>query len=170
MKIGKIVSIVLFLSIPLSSCWYKGDDATAKEEYSLLVKYTLERKKGELTNLFAENIRTKLEAFDEQVRKLMDYVTGSFVSSVYKGGGAEYTIDNLKQKRFLFMAACELFTTDSKYFFSLLYCSADDYESKNIGIWNLMVQKCKSKDDAFVPYNSYKEWTYGSRYRGITLL
>ena len=84
--------------------------------------------------------------------------------------GAQYTIDGFKQVRFLPMAACELYTTDSKYYFSLLYCCIDDYDDKNIGIWNLLVQKCSDEDDAFIPYSSYEEWKNSDKYRGITLI
>ena len=103
--------------------------------------------------------------FDEQVSKLISYVSGTYISSQYTGTGAEYTIDGFKQVRFLPMAACELYTTDSKYYFSLLYCCIDDYDDKNIGIWNLLVQKC-----TFIPYSSYEEWKNSDKYRGITLI
>ena len=141
----------------MSSCTYKSDDNMARDD-------------KELKNLFAYNVSSKISNFDEQVSKLISYVSGTYISSQYTGTGAEYTIDGFKEVRFLPMAACELYTTDSKYYFSLLYCCIDDYDDKNIGIWNLLVQKCSDEDDTFIPYSSYEEWKNSDKYRGITLI
>ena len=154
----------------MSSCTYKSDDNMAREEYISVVNNILQKNDKELKNLFACNVSSKISNFDEQVSKLISYVSGTYISSQYTGTGAEYTIDGFKQVRFLPMAACELYTTDSKYYFSLLYCCIDDYDDKNIGIWNLLVQKCSDEDDAFIPYSSYEEWKNSDKYRGITLI
>ena len=154
----------------MSSCTYKSDDNMAREEYISVVNNILQKNDKELKNLFAYNVSSKISNFDEQVSKLISYVSGTYISSQYTGTGAEYTIDEFKQVRFLPMAACELYTTDSKYYFSLLFCCIDDYDDKNIGIWNLLVQKCSDEDDAFIPYSSYEEWKNSDKYRGITLI
>lgn len=164
--------MVLFMLplIMLSSCNYNSDDNIAREEYMSVVNNILEKDDTELKKLFAYNVSSKISNFNEQVIELINYVSGTYISSQYTGTGAEYTIDEFKEVRFLPMAACELYTTDSKYYFSLLYCNIDDYDDKNIGIWNLLVQKCDSEDETFEPYSSYDEWMNGDKYRGITLI
>lgn len=163
-------AFLLLAIISASSCAYKSDDDVAKEEYSSVVNCIIGKKKDELIGLFAKNIHSKIKDFEVQVNGLMDYVNGTLVSSTYTGTGAEYTTDAFRQIRFLPMAACELYTTDSKYFLSVLYCSIDDYDAGNVGIWNLMVQRCSSEEDKFVAYSSYDEWKNGDKYRGITLV
>ena len=44
------------------------------------------------------------------------------------------------------------------------------FDAQNVGIWNLLVQKCSDKDDAFIPHSSYEEWMNSDKYRGITLI
>lgn len=141
----------------------------AKEELNLVANNILKKERTSVLELFSENIRTKINGFDDHVDELIQYVTGTFISTLYTGTGADYKIDNLKQVRFLPMAGCEVYTTDSKYFFSLLYCCEDDYDSKNVGLWNLMVQNC-AYQESFVTYSSYDEWINGDKYRGITLI
>lgn len=165
----KTVICVLSLVI-MSSCTYKSDDDIAEEKFLLLINLIFENNKTEITNLFSENISDRIDNFDNQVLELIDFVEGTYLSSKYTGTGAEYTIDGFEQVRFLPISACELYTTDSKYYFSILYCSVDDFDGQNVGIWNLLVQKCSDKDDAFMPYSSYEEWMNSDKYRGITLI
>ncbi|MDD5885852.1 MAG: DUF5104 domain-containing protein [Erysipelotrichaceae bacterium] len=170
MKTRKTFAFIFLPLMVLSSCQYKSDDDMAKEEYISVVNRILENKIDELKSLFACNISSKIIRFQDQVIELINYVTGEYISSKYTGTGAQYMIDDFKQVRFLPMAACELYTTDSKYYFSVLYCSIDDFDAGNVGIWNLMVQKCKGENDAFIPYSSYEDWKDSDKYRGITLI
>jgi len=119
MKLKGFIITFLFFSIMLLSCGYNGDDSVAESEYLLLIDTILDRKKDDLNNLFAKNISSKLNNFDNQIEGLINYVSGTLVSNKYSGTGAIYTIDNLKQVRFLPMVGCELYTTDYKYFFSI---------------------------------------------------
>lgn len=166
----KITALFVLPFIMISSCNYNRDDKIAREEYISVVNNILKENDKELKKLFAYNVSSKISNFDEQVIELISYVSGTYISSQYTGTGAECTIDGFKEVRFLPMTACELYTTDSKYYFSLLYCNIDDYDDKNIGIWNLLVQKCYKEDETFKPYSSYDEWINSDKYRGITLI
>lgn len=166
----KIISFLLLPLVMLSSCKYNNDDDIAKEEYLIVVNSILEKQNDELKTLFADNISSHINNFQDQVAELVNFVTGDYVSAKYTGTGAEYTIDGFNQVRFLPMSACELYTTESKYFFSILFCSIDDFDTKNVGIWNLMVQRCEDADDEFISYSSYEEWMNSDKYRGITLV
>ena len=166
-----INTVMCVLAVVLmSSCTYKCDDDIAEEKFSSLINLIFENNKTELKNLFSVNVRVKINNFDSELLELINFVDGTYLSSKYTGTGAEYTIEGFKQVRFLPMSACELYTTDSKYYFSILYCSIDDSDAQNVGIWNLLVQKCNGEDDAFIPYSSYEEWMNSDRYRGITLI
>ena len=169
-KIRKTIIFVFFLLTTLSSCSYKSDDTMAKEEFQAVIDNILGKKHEDLKELFAYNVYSNIEGFDNQISDLISYVTGSYLSSKYTGTGAEYEIGNFKQIRFLPLAGSELYTTNSKYFFSFWYCCRDDYDKKNVGLWNLMLQKCENENDFFKPYSSYEEWTKGNEYRGITLI
>ena len=102
----KITVLFVLPLIMLSSCNYKSDDNMAREEYISVVNNILQKNDKELKNLFAYNVSSKISNFDEQVSKLISYVSGTYISSQYTGTGAEYTIDGFKQVRFLAMAAC----------------------------------------------------------------
>lgn len=166
----KVIALFMLPLIMLSSCNYNSDDKIAKEEYLTIINNILEENDEELKKIFAYNVSSKIANFDNQIIELINYVSGTYISSKYTGTGAEYTIDGFKEVRFLPMVACELYTSDSKYYFSLLYCNIDDNDDKNIGVWNLMVQKCGNNDETFEPYSSYDEWINSDKYRGITLI
>ncbi len=161
-------SIVGYL-LPVTSCGYKSDDTMAKEFFVDLTNAIVEKDEGRVRSLFAPNIINAVANFDKKMESLISYVTGDLISRKYNGTGAEYTIDNMKQQRLLPIGD-ELITSECKFYFTILYCCIDDFDSNNKGIWNLMVQKCKNEDDAFIPYSSYEEWKHGTTYRGITLL
>lgn len=84
-----------------------------------------------MLSLFSKNIYSNIDNFDSQVDKLINYVTGSYISFKYSlGTGVDILRQNFNQIEFIYNAASELYTTDSKYFLSILYCSqAYPYQS-----------------------------------------
>lgn len=171
MKKIKTILLPLLAVTFLFSCGSISASYVEREVFSLIIDYTIEKKTDELINLFAKNIYLEIDDFDSQVNELMDYVSGSFVSKSYSLGTLTSTEhQDFKIKSFVSIICCELYTTDYKYFLSYFYCNIDDYDSDNIGMWYLQVQKCTNEDESFLYNFDYDNRMYDETYRGITLI
>lgn len=63
----------------------------------------------------------------------------------------------------------KVYSTEVNYYFAFYYCSRDDKDKNNVGVWNLLIEESLNENEKFKGFNTWDEWESGTTYRGITL-
>lgn len=165
----KILPIVATMPIIfLSSCHIIVTDEEVENAFSSLVGKIAEGDASSIKRLFSEHVREEVSDLEEDILSLIEFWNGDIVE-ITKGPRGDFkTLDNLEQQWLVDYNAWEVETTSHRYYFNILWCFIDDFDSENIGMMKLMVSLSPYGEDS--PSLSGQEWLYGDSYRGITII
>ena len=166
------LTIVLSNILLLSSCfiYLKEDREGMKKVNDNVVNSCFSRNQDDIKNFFAPNIVEQVINFDEQVNNLCDYLKGDYKSYNYKYPSSEKnSYDNGKKQTYVMFPAFKVESTETNYYFIFYYCSRDDEDKNNVGVWNLLIEESLNENDKFKGFDTWDEWESGTTYRGITL-
>ena len=162
-----LIKAFLLMTLFFSFCSCESGDNLARKNLENLI-LSIEKKDSEKVNLlFSKNIVNSIPDFDNDVCELLDFYTGLFDKIIScsltifkeKSGISEVVFYHIKHS--------EILTSEGIYYFSVYWCIKDDFDTDNIGIWNLFVQK-GFFDEEPIPIDG-NERTNGTTYRGITI-
>ncbi len=170
-KRWKKALLTIVSTISLSSCFFSGkaESERLKKISDSVVDGCFSKKREDIKNVFAKNIVDEVENFDEQADCLIDYLKGDFDGYEYRNPSSmEGYYDSGRRKIYRWFGSFTVHTTLTNYYLRFYYCSADDFDKKNIGVIALMVQYAPNGDEELKKVDSDK-WDEGA-YKGITLL
>ncbi len=113
--------------------------------------------KRALTKYFAPRIAAS-DSFDQQCSDLFDFYNGTMESYAWKGASAHETTFPYDYKET--KVSYDIFTTETSYRLSVLYCNKDDEDDRNIGIHSLYIIRFEDTDPKF-SYWGDGNWTPG---------
>lgn len=139
-----VLACILFICT-LSSCGIKDSDGkVAKDSVINLISYIEEKDTINIKKMFAPVTVDKVFDLDNQIIELCNVFSGNYKSISDNGLGTTESIENgIKEKTFDMLYT--VYTTNSEYYFSILWQVVDDKDSNNIGIWSLYIEL--SEDD-----------------------
>lgn len=166
------LTILLSNILLLSSCfiYLKEDREGMKKVNDNVVNSCFSRNQDDIKSFFAPNIVEQVTNFDEQVNNLCNHLKGDYKSDEYSFPGSEETSYNYgKQQIRVMFGSYKVYSTEANYYFAFYYCSRDDEDKNNVGVWNLLIEEILNENDIFKGFDTWDEWKSGTTYRGITL-
>lgn len=151
----KWISILLvFVSIVwMAGCTlYMTDDEIADENMNLFIECLDARDKEEIKKLFAPNIVSQIDTFDESVEELLEYYQGTYISLERNPVGTTDSKDGNHIQKRLDMSF-DVLTTENKYRIGILWHVKDTLYKDNLGITSLYILEF-SKDTR--PNSAYR--------------
>lgn len=167
------LTILLSNILLLSSCFIysKEDRKGMKKVNDNVVNSCFSRNSDDIKSFFAPNIVEQVTNLDEQIINLCDFLQGDLESYNYKYPSYERNSYSYGKRQTYFMfEPSKVNSTETNYYFSFYYCSRDDEDNNNIGVWNLLIQHSPDGDGKTRGLYTWDEWENGTTYRGITLL
>ena len=137
-----------------------SDGNIARNNILKLIGFIESDKKEDINNLFSVNKKKEIDNLDTEIDDLCEYYKGKYELISANGLESYDPINNGKITKY-FKMFYNIFTTEEKYHFSILWYIKDDYDSNNIGIWSIFVERYDN-NDIQAPIDSWN--------LGITLL
>lgn len=173
-----LIILLLVLVIGLSACTFRKGErhrsfksivnapftSNRDQESDLLeelISCIESQDKRALTKYFAPRIAAS-DNFDQQCSDLFDFYTGTMESYEWQAASAHEvaSLRNYKETK----VSYDIFTTETTYRLSVLYCNKDDEDDRNIGILSLYIIHFEDTD----PQYSY--WGDGNWTPGINVM
>ena len=124
--------------------------------------YAIEAKDEKtIEELFAKNVISEENNFDQSVEKLLSFCNGEVVS--YDIRPSRITAEDRKWSEHTMdiSSAYDVKTTEGQYRFAMKYRSADSKEPRNVGIVSLYVTECENEEYLKFAYWGDGNWTPG---------
>ena len=155
----------------MTTCEYldKSGSYHAKNEFETVAKAIFDGTVDDVYDLFAKNVSDQIESLKDDIKKVQDHVDGSYVSNGSIGESSTSLKYDDNWIKYMLLGPQKVYTTTSCYFLNVYYCSIDDFDTNNMGVWNILIKKMEP-DEEIRALCSYKDWTETPKYRGITLL
>lgn len=168
------IKLIILLSniLLLSSCfiYLKEDREGAKKIYDSVINSCFNRNSNDIKSFFAPNIVEQVTDLDEQINNLCTYLKGDYKSDEYQYPGSEETSYSYgKQQTLVMFGSYKVYSTKVNYYFCFYYCTRDEEDKNNVGVWNLLIEEILNDDDKFKGFDTWEEWKNETKYRGITL-
>lgn len=149
-----------------SSCSIIGGDDYASYKIEQLIHNIENKDVKKSLDLFAPNIKKNAFDLESKMKRVISEFHGSYEKILERGASESKEQDGTKVIRFYDYLSWNVKTSETLYYFRILWCFHDSYDSNNVGIWNFIMEEHKAGQEAIK--TDYKEWTEGSKYRGIT--
>ena len=138
---NKLSTIMILMLLILSMFLFSGckfldsDNDSAERNLKELINKIQSRDRNEIKGLFATNVVTSIEGFDESIDELFAYFNGDYVSHISGGLGSEYDKNDGVSREFHNMSY-DITTTVQVYRVALVWYMEDTGDANNIGIWS----------------------------------
>lgn len=163
----KKITLFLPITLILSGCFlslpFKTDNEISLESITALTSAIANKESLNVKNLFSVGQISEIENFDNDIKLLEQYFTGSVTNIKKSALSAENGLDGDWKEKYI-SASYEVKTTDDDYRLALKLCAIDTKYKENIGIWSLYVIK-----ESKITYPEYAYWGDGKDKPGINI-
>lgn len=153
-----LIPLIVVTSLSVTGCFiFDSDGHVALENFKMVLDCIESDEKEKLKDLFAPVVKDEVSYLDSQIDDLFEYYIGEHVSTAARGLGLTGPIENGKVIK-IFEMFYTAISSDFAYFFKIQWCIRDDWDSNNVGIWSMIVERCEDFEAVPTPL---EEWTKG---------
>ena len=155
-----LMLLVISLSL-LTGCFkLKSDSQIADENFMKLISALQDKNQDDVRDLFAPNIVSNIENFDNSISDLIAYYDGTYKSFYSAGLGTERDKNSGIEKKWYNMS-CDITTSVDTFRIATIWYVKDTGDNKNVGIWSLYIIKFGDDPNQRYSYGGDGLWTNG---------
>ena len=165
---GKAVLLIGMLgaiSMLFSGCWglldLNADDEKVDAAFDQLLNAIVASDADAVEALFAKNVVSEGEGFEQDLSELLSFCRGEVVSCNDRSGRCTSIEKNGSKYIKEIDTTHDVKTTEGLYRFAMKYRVADSKEPQNIGIRSLYVTECDNEESLYFAYWGDGIWEIG---------